>query len=203
MQVNKVTRHAGLAPTTYTPTHDQLMQGKHRRLLALEHRYAEHVKTFDSNDMDYGAHDPLECDRWINACAACNAAPHVAQESGLWVVTCPCGATTGGNHHRWRAIMTWNQSRHAAHPVWDQVPFFFLSGLDTEAGREKLQRLREHLDLRVGMEGLRFEVGLEVGRNYLQRLKAYQAWCYYALALLNRAAPRKVRPSKQDASVSG
>jgi len=185
-------------PSTFDPgikaaSSTELVLARSKRLADLEKRYRAHAASFPSEWMDYGPHDPLQCDRWINACVACGNVPTPRATGTLVVVRCACGAEAAGAHMRWQAVMNWNKSPLAVHPSWDAIPFFFLSGMDPVSGRAKLGALREHLELRANVEGMRRIVGFRVGSDYLQRLKAYLAWCHYAQGLLNRAHP-KPRP---------
>ncbi|MGH8463074.1 MAG: hypothetical protein ACRER5_02940 [Pseudomonas sp.] len=168
-----------------------LVIARTKRLADLEQRYSDHAKHFPTPWLDYGPEDPLEADQWINPCVECGRLPAPFATGTLVVVQCQCGAQAPGAHMRWQAIMNWNKSPLAKHPEWNAIPFFFLSDLDVEAARTKLQALREHLELRANLEGMRRVVGFRVGGDYLQRLKAYLAWCHYAQSLLNRASPRK------------
>lgn len=156
------------------------------RLKDMQARYREDAATFPSDWLDYGEHDPLECDRWINPCASCGAVPQPRATDTLVVVRCQCGAEALGAKMRWQALMNWNKSPLAKHPPWRELPFFFLSDLDIAQARHKLARLRTHLELRANIAGTRRALGMNAGSDFIQRLKAYLAWCHYAQSLVVR-----------------
>ncbi len=45
----------------------------------------------DPDWLDFGPEDPLESERWINACIACGSEPALAFVDLRWQVQCPCG----------------------------------------------------------------------------------------------------------------
>lgn len=199
-----MTRPVLLMPSTAPQKAGRHTAARQHRLATLNARYREDAATMPSDWLDYGEHDPLECDRWVNPCIGCGAQPAPVATGTLVVVRCTCGAEALGAKMRWQAVMNWNKSPLAKHPHWRDLPFFFLSDLDIAAARHKLARLRTHLELRANIAGTRRALGMSAGRDFIQRLKAYLAWCHYAQSLVVREIREQVcakvstrRPSPQ------
>lgn len=193
---------------TPTASISSLHQAREQRLASLQRRFDEHRQTFPDAWCDYGTDDPVgDAPRLANACGACGERPGLVGDGSTWTATCACGAQAPGARMRWQAWLHWNRSPASVDPAWRALPFFFLSGLDEAEARQKLARLREHLELRSNLEGARRVCGHRVGSGYLQRLKAYHAWCCYAQELLKRqstpATPRPAASQDGGRSASG
>lgn len=176
--------HASMTqPAPITPLHSARAQ----RLTALQHRFDLHRRSFPDAWCDYGTDDPVDdAERHCNPCAHCGAFPQLLGNGTTWTATCACGAQAPPARMRWQAWLQWNRNPVSADPSWRDLPFFALSDLSEPEARHKLAHLREHLELRSHLEGARRVCGHRVGATYLQRLKAYHAWCCYAQELLKR-----------------
>lgn len=164
-----------------------LHQAREQRLDSLQRRFELHRESFPAEWCDYGSNDPLrDAGHLVNRCAGCGALPQLVGDGVTWTATCTCGAQAPSAKMRWQAWLQWNRSPLSVDPSWRDLPFFFVSELDEDEVRNKLARLREHLELRSNLEGARRVCGHRVGSGYLQRLKAYHGWCCYAQELLKR-----------------
>ena len=173
---------------------------REQRLAALQSRFEQHRLTFPAEWCDYGSDDPVhDAEHLVNCCAGCGALPQLVGDGVTWTATCACDAQAPAAKMRWQAWLQWNRSPLSVDPSWRDLPFFFVAGLDEDDARNKLARLREHLELRSNLEGARRVCGHRVGSGYLQRLKAYHGWCCYAQELLKRQSAAQP-PSKHIAS---
>jgi hypothetical protein len=176
---------------------------REQRLAALQSRFEQHRLTFPAEWCDYGIRDPVhDAERLCNPCAQCGERPRLEGDGTTWTATCACGAQAPAAKMRWQAWLQWNRSPLSVDPPWRDLSFFFVSELDEDDARNKLARLREHLELRSNLEGARRVCGHRVGSGYLQRLKAYHGWCCYAQELLKRQStvqvPVPTRSRSQD-----
>jgi hypothetical protein len=137
--------------------------------------------------LDFGPEDPLDAARWINACAACRAAPELAFVELRWQVRCGCGQCGRPGQLAAIAAVNWNKSPLSVHPRYDTLPFFGLSGLSIPKAREKLIGVREYLEEQKRRCERRLRAREPFGHRYFQRIRAYLAWAIYAQGLLREA----------------
>lgn len=152
-----------------------------------EHDDQEADRPLPDDWLDYGPEDPLDCERWLNPCAGCGQIPAMSFERAAHVVRCACGAVATAGKLPFQAVINWNKSPLSRHPSYQDLPFFYLQGLGIEEAREKLVRLREHLEIRKRVSEERQRRRQGIGHRYLQRLKAYLAWAIYGLGLVKEA----------------
>lgn len=164
---------------------------RERKLARCEAAYSEHLKSFPREWFDYGKVDPLSKDPALTMpCSTCGRRPELDALGDRYQARCQCGASATPAKTAWLAKMHWNNSGHCTRPLWRELPYFWLSELDPDSGRERLRIMREHLELRASLAGLRRVSGQEnVGGRFIQRLKAYHAWALYGLVLIKQQEP--------------
>lgn len=92
----------------------------------------------------------------------------------------------------WQSVLEWNKSPCSTHPSYRTLPLFGLRPLEPAAAKERLIGIRHDLELRSKEAGLRRDLGLtRTNRQYLERMKAYLAWCIYAQALVKEHTGRE------------
>lgn len=180
------------AVTPIQTSREDHIANRARRLVQTERAYAEHLKSFPPDWFDYGEIDPLSRDdALVMACGSCGVKPEVKTDGERYQVVCSCGSWAEPARVVWQAKMNWNTSPYASSPDWRELPFFWLSDLDPEQARERLKILRDHLQLRADLMGLRrVSVQERVGGRFLQRLKAYRAWAMFGLVLMKQQEGR-------------
>ena len=137
--------------------------------------------------LDFGADDPLDAERWVNACAACGDAPVLAMVELRWQVRCACGQQGAPAQLAAIAAVNWNKSPLSRHPHFHTLPFFALDGLSIPKAREKLIRVREYLEEQKRRCERRIRARENFGHRYFQRIRAYLAWTIYAQGLVREA----------------
>jgi hypothetical protein len=147
----------------------------------------DRVVEIDPTWLDFGPDDPLEAERWINACAACGDAPVLAFVGLRWQVRCNCGQCGTPGQLAAIAAVNWNKSPLSLHPRYDALPFFGLQGLSIPKAREKLISVREYLEEQKRRCERRLRAREPFGHRYFQRIRAYLAWAIYAQGLLREA----------------
>lgn len=147
----------------------------------------DRVVDIDPAWLDFGPDDPLDAARWINACAACGAAPELALVELRWQVRCDCGAAGTPGQLAPIAAVNWNKSPLSRHPHYADLPFFDLADLSIPAARAKLVRIREYLEEQKRRCERRIKAREPFGHRYYQRIRAYLAWAIYAQGLVREA----------------
>lgn len=147
----------------------------------------EHEIDINPDWLDFGPDDPLEAERWLNACAECGAAPELRFEGQAHVVRCGCGAAGTAGRLAAIAATNWNKSPASIHPDYRELPFFALGDLGIAEAREKLVCVREYLEEQKRRCERRVRLRQPVGHRYFQRIRAYLAWSIYALGLVKEA----------------
>lgn len=163
-------------------------------------RIVEHEVDIHPGWLDFGPDDPLEADRWINACARCDAVPELRFEGQAHVVRCACGNAGAAGRLPSIAAINWNKSPASIHPGYGTLPFFALDGLTVPAAREKLNTVREYLVEQKRRCEQRIRLREPVGHRYFQRIRAYLAWSIYALGLVREAELAQDAAARQAAS---
>ncbi len=141
----------------------------------------------DPEWIDFGPDDPLEAERWINACASCGEVPSLRFEQTAHVVRCDCGVVGNAGKLASVAAINWNKSPASIHPSYRDLPFFDLSQLGIDEARAKLVRIRDYLVEQKHRCEQRVRLRQPVGHRYFQRMRAYLAWSIYALGLVKEA----------------
>ena len=150
----------------------------------------DRIVDIDPAWLDFGPDDPLEADRWVNACAGCGGEPVLALFELRWQVRCGCGAAGVPGQLAAIAAVNWNKSPLSRHPPFGDVPFFDLDGLSIPAARGKLVRIREYLEEQKRRCERRIRAREPFGHRYFQRIRAYLAWTIYAQGLVREAENR-------------
>lgn len=151
------------------------------------------VVDIDPSWLDFGPDDPLEGERWINACASCHAAPPLEMVDLRWQVRCDCGQHGAPAQLGAVAVVNWNKSPLSAHPHYEALPFFSLGGLTVPGARAKLIRIREYLEEQKRRCEHRIRSRENFGHRYFQRIRAYLAWAIYAQGLVKEVEGRLMR----------
>ncbi|GGZ67703.1 hypothetical protein GCM10008101_22460 [Lysobacter xinjiangensis] len=144
----------------------------------------------DPSWLDFGPDDPLDAQRWLNACADCGGAPSLAMNELRWQVRCDCGRAGTPGQLAAIAAVNWNKSPLSLHPAFGELPFFALDGLSIPAARAKLIRIREYLEEQKRRCERRIRARENFGHRYFQRIRAYLAWAIYAQGLVREAETR-------------
>lgn len=144
----------------------------------------------DPSWLDFGHDDPLEAERWINPCAACGSQPTLAFIGMNHRVRCTCGAEGQPGSFPAIAAVNWNKSPLSKHPSYEDLPFFYLSGLSIEDARAKLVKIREYLEEQRRRCEWRNRTRIGTGHRYHQRVRAYLVWTVYGLSLLKEQDAR-------------
>lgn len=163
----------------------------------------DRVVDIDPAWLDFGPDDPLEAERWINACAACGASPTLALVELRWQVRCDCGACGTPGQLATTAAINWNKSPLSRHPSFADVPFFDLQDLSIPAARAKLVRIREYLEEQKRRCERRIRAREPFGHRYFQRIRAYLAWAIYAQGLVREAENRLLDEASRIAAANG
>lgn len=137
--------------------------------------------------LDFGPDDPLESERWINACAACDGHPALGFADLRWHVRCACGQAGTQAQLAAIAVVNWNKSPLSRHPHYRDLPFFGLRGLTAPQARAKLIAVREYLEEQKRRCERRIRARENFGHRYHQRIRAYLAWAIYAQGLVKEA----------------
>ncbi|GAB2505947.1 hypothetical protein [Lysobacter humi (ex Lee et al. 2017)] len=137
--------------------------------------------------LDFGSDDPLDAERWINACAACGEAPPLEFADLRWQVKCACGQCGAPAQLNAIAAVNWNKSPLSIHPHYRELPFFSLAGLTIPKARTKLIAVREYLEEQKRRCERRIRARENFGHRYFQRIRAYLAWTIYAQGLVREA----------------
>ena len=103
-----------------------------------------------------------------------------------YFVVCPrCGRAGRALRKPWLAILDWNKSKLSEKPDYTTIPFFFLEHLSPQEAKEQLILIRTDLELRIKEAKLRRQLGrTNTNKKYIEKLKAYLAWCIYAQSLI-------------------
>jgi len=142
----------------------------------------------DPSWLDFGPHDPLDAENWINPCAACGAAPTLQFNGKSHVVLCCCGAEGHPGTFPSIAAVNWNKSPRSAHPRFQDLPFFHLQDLSVDEARAKLLAIRAYLEEQRRRCEWRIKERIGTGHRYHQRVRAYLLWAVYAQSLLKEQA---------------
>jgi hypothetical protein len=134
--------------------------------------------------LDFGPDDPLECDGWVNPCAACGDAATLRFEALRWQVRCDCGQQGVPAQLAAIAVVNWNKSPLSRHPHYRDLPFFALGSLTVPQARAKLIVVREYLEEQKRRCERRIRARENFGHRYYQRIRAYLAWAIYAQGLV-------------------
>lgn len=137
--------------------------------------------------LDFGPDDPLDAQRWINACAACGESPVLGFSDLRWCVRCDCGEHGTPAQLAATAAVNWNKSPLSIHPHYHALPFFGLDGLSIPKARAKLIAVREYLEEQKRRCERRIRARENFGHRYFQRVRAYLAWTIYAQGLVREA----------------
>lgn len=134
--------------------------------------------------LDFGPDDPLECEAWVNDCAACGEAATLGFEALRWQVKCGCGQQGVPAQLAAIAVVNWNKSPLSRHPHYRELPFFALQGMTVPQARAKLIVVREYLEEQKRRCERRIRARENFGHRYHQRIRAYLAWAIYAQGLV-------------------
>jgi len=155
---------------------DQLLSDLH----TLEHKYNISKKRF------YGNFDPLiETKDYINRCQ-CGGFPVLSRYKNRYYIYCPvCGYRSKGNRKAYLAILEYNKSPNSIHPSYRELPVFNLHNIPIKEARDLLKQIRQDLEIRKNIAGLRRQLKeTTTNQKYIDRLKAFLAWCIYAQTLI-------------------
>lgn len=137
---------------------------------------------------DYGDLDPLQGLGRLTWRCSCGEVPALVTEAdGRYRVRCEaCGAQSEKAQHPYIVVVAWNRSGASNDPPWREMPFFDIGHLSLEDALAKMQGMVDHLRLRVKMANIGWNAGIEVGRQFKMRLKAYAAWADYIHLTIQR-----------------
>lgn len=161
-------------------------------------RFDRHLP-IDAAWLDFGPDDPLEAQRWINACAGCDAEPELAFVDLRWRVRCACGHEGAPAQLAAIAAVNWNKSPLSRHPHYRDIPFFDLRTLSVPKARAKLIAVREYLEEQKRRCERRIRARENFGHRYFQRVRAYLAWAIYAQGLVREFENELFASARRDA----
>lgn len=141
----------------------------------------------DAEWLDFGADDPLDADRWINACLHCRQVPTLAFNGKGYQVCCVCGAEGAPSGVAAIAAVNWNKSPRSAHPSYRDLPFFGLATLSPASAHSKLATIRAYLEEQKRRCEWRTRHRIGTGHRYHQRIRVYLVWSIYAQGLVKEA----------------
>lgn len=125
------------------------------------------------------------------------AKPYQPKKS-YFVKCVECGKAGLAAKQNWRAILQWNKSPNSIHPDYKELPLFGLRLLDCDEAKVRLNGIRHDLELRSSKAGLQLDLSQDTTkRGYIERMKAYLAWCIYAQALVSESMKERNRRQRE------